>query len=91
MNFQRGQDLEKKITSIPGFHLMFSGTHFNEFVVQCDDAEKTHTSLLQHGMQGGLLLESEYPELKNCMLFGITELHRDDHIQRLLSLLREVA
>lgn len=90
INFQRGQDLEKNITRIPGFHLMFDGIHFNEFVIQCDDAQKTHNYLLQHGIQGGLLLESEYPELKNCMLFGVTELHREDHMQHLLSLLREV-
>jgi len=91
INFQRGQDLEKKITSIPGYHLKFSGTHFNEFVIQCNDVEKTHTSLLQQGIQGGLLLESEYPELKNCLLFGITELHSEEHIRRLLSLLKGVA
>jgi glycine cleavage system pyridoxal-binding protein P len=69
---------------------MFDGIHFNEFVVRCKNAVKTHTYLLQHGIQGGLSLESEYPELKNCMLFGITELHREDHIQHLLSLLKEV-
>ena len=90
INFQRGQDLEKKITNIPGYHRKFNGTHFNEFVVQCDDAEKTHTTLLKGGVHGGLLLESEYPDLKNCMLFGITELHREEHIQQLLLLLRKV-
>ena len=87
-NFHRGQELEKKITDISGYRLKFQGTHFNEFVIQCDDAHKTHTSLLQGGIQGGLLLESEYPDLTNCMLFGITELHREEHIQRLLQLLR---
>jgi glycine dehydrogenase subunit 1 len=91
MNFQRGQELEKKITDIPGYHLRFQGTHFNEFVIQCDDAKKTHASLLQGSVQGGLLLESEYPDLTNCMLFGITELHRQEHVQRLLQLLRMVA
>jgi len=87
LNFQRGQHLEKKMTSIPGLHLKFQGTHFNEFVIQCDDATKTYNSLLQGGVQGGLLLESEYPNLTNCMLFGVTELHREEHIQRLLQLL----
>jgi glycine dehydrogenase subunit 1 len=91
MNFQRGQDLEKMITKIPGYQLKFSGTHFNEFVIQCDDAKKTFTFLLQAGIHGGLLLEQDYPDLKDCMLFGVTELHREEHIQDLLQLLKEVA
>lgn len=91
MNFQRGQDLEKMITKIPGYQLKFSGTHFNEFVIQCDDAKKTYTSLLQGGIHGGLLLEPDYPYLKNCVLFGVTELHREEHMQDLLQLLKEVA
>jgi glycine dehydrogenase subunit 1 len=91
MNFQRGQDLEKMITKIPGYQLKFNGTHFNEFVIQCDDAKKTYTSLLQGGIHGGLLLEPDYPDLKNCMLFGVTELHREEHMQDLLQLLKEVA
>ncbi|DAC72411.1 MAG TPA: aminomethyl-transferring glycine dehydrogenase subunit GcvPA [Thermoplasmata archaeon] len=90
LNFEKAQKLAKKISSIPGFSLMFSGVHFNEFVIRCPDAVKVHNHLLQNDIQGGLLLQQWYPKLADCMLFGITELHSDESIDRLVSLLREV-
>jgi glycine dehydrogenase subunit 1 len=90
MNFTKAQDLEKKITAIPGFKKVFTGVHFNEFVIQHPGAKKIQKHLLQQGMQGGLLLEPWYPELPNCILFGITELHSEENIDRLISLLKEV-
>jgi glycine dehydrogenase subunit 1 len=89
INYERGQELEKKIISIPGFTKMFTGVHFNEFIIRCPDAKKIHKHLLRQGMQGGLLLQQWYPELTNCMLFGITELHSQESIERLVSLLKE--
>jgi glycine dehydrogenase subunit 1 len=89
-NFKQGQKLREKIIAIPGFSKIFSGVHFNEFVIRCPDAIKVNRHLLQHGMQGGLLLQQWYPKLANCMLFGITELHSDESIERLVSLLKEV-
>ena len=91
LNFLRGQDLAKRITMIPGFSKVFSGAHFNEFVIRCPDAKKAHHYLLSHGTQGGLQLQPWYPKLPNSMLFGVTELHNEEHIERLLSLLEEVA
>jgi glycine dehydrogenase subunit 1 len=89
-NFARGQELEKRITGIPGFSKMFSGAHFNEFVIHCPDAKKVHSHLLKHGIQGGLLLQPWYPKLTDSMLFGVTELHSQENIDRLISLLKEV-
>jgi hypothetical protein len=40
-------------------------------------------------LQGGLLLQRWYPELTNCLLFGITELHSQESIEQLISSLRE--
>jgi glycine dehydrogenase subunit 1 len=89
LNFKRSQELEKKIISLPGFTKMFTGAHFNEFVIRCPDAKKTHNYLLRQGVQGGLLLQRWFPELTNCLLFGITELHSEESIERLISLLKE--
>ncbi|MBN1860772.1 MAG: aminomethyl-transferring glycine dehydrogenase subunit GcvPA [Candidatus Thermoplasmatota archaeon] len=90
-NFEQGQKLRKKINEIPGFSQMFSGIHFNEFVIRCPDAIKIHNHLLQQGMHGGVVLERFYPELAQCMLFGVSEMHSDKHIEQLLTLLREVS
>lgn len=90
LNYEQGKKLREKITEIPSFTRVFSGPHFNEFVIRCPDATKVHTHLLSHGIHGGLLLEKFYPELSNCMLFGVTELHQKESIEKLLHLLKEV-
>ncbi|MCK4902617.1 MAG: aminomethyl-transferring glycine dehydrogenase subunit GcvPA [Thermoplasmatales archaeon] len=91
-NFENGQKLAKQIESIKGFKKMFTGVHFNEFVIKCDeDSDKINKKLLQKNIQGGLLSESEHPDLKNCILFGITEIHNDADIEKLISALKEVS
>ncbi len=89
INFEKGQRLAKKITSIHGFEKVFCGVHFNEFVIQCPDAAKLHNKLLSNGIQGGLILDDFSPDLKNCMLFGVTEIHSDESIEKLVSILKE--
>ncbi len=88
-NINAGHSLKKAITAIPGYHAPFTGTPFNEFVIRCPNATKTHTTLLNHGVHGGLLLQPWFPELTDCMLFGVTELHTPEQINRLLTGLKE--
>ena len=92
INFEKGQNFAKKIKSINGFDLIFNGVHFNEFVVKCpSDPNKINKKLLQWNIQGGLVLEDQYPELKNCMLLGISELHSDEDVDEFVSALKEVS
>ena len=89
-NFENGQKLAKQIESIKGFKKMFDNVHFNEFVIKCNqNPNKINKKLLQKNIQGGLLLEREFPDLKNCILFGITEIHNDADIEKLISALKE--
>lgn len=90
INFQKGHQLAEKISSINGFEKIFSGLHFNEFVIKMDNVLKVHNFLLKNKIHGGLILERSYPELKNCMLFGITELHNDQMVDKLISTLEAV-
>ena len=70
VNFEKGRQLANSITSIDGFKKIFTGSHFNEFVIKCaHDVKKINKNLLKKGIQGGLILDRWYPELKNCMLF----------------------
>ncbi len=89
-NLKQGHTLADKIAQIPSFSKRFTGLHFNEFVINTPDAIKVNKMLLKKGMQGGLPLQNETSDLKNCMLFGITEMHTDDMIHALLHALREV-
>jgi glycine dehydrogenase subunit 1 len=91
-NFKNGQILSRKITSINGFELIFKSVHFNEFVIRCpSDPKKINKKLLQRKIHGGLILEDQYPELKNCVLFGISEVHTSEQIDKLITALKEVS
>jgi len=90
-NFENGQSLANKIKSVSGFKLMFEGTHFNEFVIKCEkDSNTINKKLLKKGIQGGLVIDNWYKELKNCLLFGTTELHYESDFESLVSVLKEV-
>ena len=89
INYENGQNLAKKIETINGFKKMFIGTHFNEFVIKCGkNPNEINKELLKNNIQGGLLIDKWYPQLKNCMLFGITEIHSNDDIEKLISNLK---
>ena len=92
INFEKGQKLAKEIEKIGGFSRIFSGIHFNEFVIKCEkDVKKINQELLKRNIQGGLILENWYPNLKNCLLFGITEMHNDEDIEKLVNSLKEAS
>jgi glycine dehydrogenase subunit 1 len=90
INFEKGQKLAKTIESVHGFEKRFTGIHFNEFVIKCHDPNKVNKELLKRGIHGGLVLNRWYPELKDCMLLGVSELHTDKDMEKLASALREV-
>jgi glycine dehydrogenase subunit 1 len=73
---------------------MFDGPYFREFVVNFDDTGKTvaeiNTALLAQGIFGGKDLSQEYPKLGNCALYCITELHRQEDINRMVAAVREI-
>lgn len=91
INFEKGQKLAEEIVKIDGFKKRFSSFHFNEFVIECKkNPLNLNQKLLNRGFQGGLLIEG-CPELKNCMLFGVTETHTDEDIENFVKILKEVA
>jgi len=90
INFLKGKKLAEKISGISGFNKRFNGIHFNEFVIKCKDANEVNKKLLNNNIQAGLILDRTYPELKNCMLFGVTELHSDEEINNLIEMLEVV-
>ncbi len=89
-NHEKARLFKEKITKIPGFLQYFNGAYFNEIVISCPDANKVNATLLRHGIHGGINLVSMYPELKNCILFGVTELTNDQDITQVQTLLKEV-
>jgi glycine dehydrogenase subunit 1 len=90
-NLEKGKKLAEEMASIDGFKLKFTGSYFNEFVIKCPiDVNNLNKRLMQENIQGGFALNENYPELKNCMLLGVTEIHPDEDIAHFVSVLREV-
>lgn len=91
INLKLGKLLEEKLCSLPWFKKRFKGKHFNEFVLQFShDADYLNLELLKRGLQAGLHIGKFYPELKNCLLFGITELYTEKEIDKLVTTIKEV-
>lgn len=83
LNLKKANYLAGKICKINGFKKVFNSLHFNEFVIQSEkSAEEINKKLLQKGIQGGLLLEKQFPELKNSMLIATTEMHGKDDLDK---------
>ncbi|MEM4258618.1 MAG: aminomethyl-transferring glycine dehydrogenase subunit GcvPA [Candidatus Thermoplasmatota archaeon] len=90
INHKKAVDFCTTVTKIPGFHQEFQAAYFNEIVLRTPDARKVNYTLFKHGIHGGLPLETMYPELKNCLLFGVTELTTSEDIDHVSKILSEV-
>lgn len=92
---QRQAALRKALSGIKGISLnKFSGTPFEEFVVDFSASGKSvseiNTKLLEKGILGGYSLEESYPELKGCALYCVTEQTTAEDIKALVSALAEI-
>jgi glycine dehydrogenase subunit 1 len=85
---------QKRITSLPGVRLRFRSTNFKEFVVDFSSTGKSvaqiNQELLAKGIFGGKDLSPEFPSLKNCALYCVTEIHSKLDIDTLVSALHEI-
>jgi glycine dehydrogenase subunit 1 len=77
----------KRLSSIKGVSLRFSSPFFEEFVLDFGKTGKTvkeiNRILLEKNIFGGLDLSRDFPELGQCALFCITEVHDRKQIDAL--------
>ncbi len=66
-----------------GCQQQFAAPFFNEFVVKVANARAAWQRLQEQGIVAGVLLEDWYPELKDCLLLCVTEMHTRGEIERL--------
>lgn len=89
-NLQKAHYAMDRLTRLEGVHLRFGGAVFNEFVLQFEKPWKEIDRFLKDkGIIGGFALERVFPELTNCALFCVTEVHRREDIDKLVSVLEE--
>ncbi|UCC40212.1 MAG: aminomethyl-transferring glycine dehydrogenase subunit GcvPA [Candidatus Aminicenantes bacterium] len=91
---QKSQYAMHKLSEINGIKApRFTSPHFKEFVVDFSDTgmtiENINTSLRKHGIFGGKDLSQEFPELGNCALFCVTEVHTKADIDHLIQALND--
>jgi len=93
ISMKRTAELRERVDDMEGFDaLVFSGAHFNEFVVKTPlRPEKLNKLLLRHGIIGGLPMQRHVPRLTEHMLLTATEMTSDEDMDRLIAAFREVA
>ena len=64
-------------------HARFSAPFFNECVIEVRGAREVWQQLQAENLIAGLLLEDWYPELQDCLLLCVTEMHTRTEIERL--------
>ncbi len=91
---QKSQYAMKKLSEIEGVKIPFDqSSHFKEFVVDFSDASKSvrdvNKILLKKRIFGGKDISVEFPELGNCAVYCVTEIHTKEDIDRLAMALDE--
>jgi glycine dehydrogenase subunit 1 len=94
LNLQKAHYARDLICAIEGYSSPFNRPFFNEFVIQLPKGltpEGLNKKLYKRGIVGGLALKRFYPELKNSMLFCVTENKTRAQIEALVNNLKEVS
>ena len=92
---QRQVCLRRNLAGVKGVSLdKFSGTPFQEFVVDFSASGKSvkeiNKALLERGILGGYDLGAAFPELEGCALLAVTEQTSADDIKALAAALGEI-
>jgi len=89
-NMQKAAYAFEQLNRLQGVKPRFSGRIFNEFVLAFERPWfEIDLILREKNICGGFPLEKDFPELKNCVLFNVTEMHTKEDIDRLAAALKE--
>jgi glycine dehydrogenase subunit 1 len=87
VNYRAAHDVAQRLEAV-GVSQRFAAPFFNEFVVRMPDAEARWEAVAQRdGVVVGYPLGRWYPELSDTLLVCVTETHRREQIDRLVSAL----
>jgi len=82
---QKAAYAREQITALKGFEKLFEGHYFKEFAIKVPgDPTELNKMLLDKNILGGVDLAPFYPELKNTMLFAVTEKRTRQEIDTLV-------
>jgi len=88
---QKSHYAAERICQISGFELSFTSPFLKEFSVKCPvSSHKINKLLWENKIIGGFDLGKFYPELRDCLLFCVTEKRTKGEIDKLTSLLEKM-
>lgn len=92
---QKSQYAVRQLSNIKGVKgSLFNSCYFKEFVVDFNGTRRSvddiNKRLLEKGVFGGLDLSVKFPELGQCALYCITEIHTKEDIDRMVSSIKEI-
>lgn len=87
LNIQKAHYLANKLKE-SGLELVFNKPFYNEFAVKVNNAEEINEKLLKKGILGGLDLGEYYPNLKDCLLFCVTEVIKKEDMDKLVEIIK---
>ncbi|MCX8123102.1 MAG: aminomethyl-transferring glycine dehydrogenase subunit GcvPA [Spirochaetes bacterium] len=73
-----------------GYQRVFDAPFFNEFVIKINNAKDVRSRLIDHGYALGILLDTYYPELSDCLLITTTECITKNDVDALVTLLQTI-
>lgn len=90
-NLLKAKQLATELNKLQGFRApFFRGYHFNEFVLKSETGiEKIKSKLLEKGIDLGIPLEKNFPELRNTLLCAVTEIITKEDIKKVVETLKE--
>jgi glycine dehydrogenase subunit 1 len=85
----------RQLKKLDGLNVpQFEAQHFKEFTIGFDKtglaASHVNAKLLQRGIQGGICLHDQFPELGQSALYCVTELHTRESIDRLVEAMKVI-
>ena len=91
---QKSQYPMEKLSELQGIKIPFNqSSHFKEFVLDLSgtgkDVKEVNKSLLEKNIFGGKDISDEFPELENCAVYCVTEIHTKEDIDSLVQSLDE--
>ncbi|MBN1684601.1 MAG: aminomethyl-transferring glycine dehydrogenase subunit GcvPA [Gammaproteobacteria bacterium] len=90
LNLHKAHYLQKRLSELKGWELVFKGPYYNEFVMRCPDAKAVNQALEKHDIQGGYEIGKVYPELKNCLLLCATEMLKKEDIEYVVDVIKKI-
>jgi glycine dehydrogenase subunit 1 len=87
LNLWKAHYLKTALSKLTGWVPVFSGPIYNEFLMRCPDPRKVNDRLQEAGIQGGYVVDGDYADLPDTLLFCATEMLRKEDMDRVIAIL----